>query len=227
VQRRINEAEDAYLTQLTDSRMLEVEEGAVDVARDLARKPGTRLSGRQAQRTLVSYTDGSLTAGEYLDLMQQRPPQQRSAVASLSDEQLADWLRLLARDEILIEEARRQGFSIPEAEQDSARMELRRQLLVAAREAGVVGDSAMSAAQLQQQVLALLNGIVNGQRNVVPIGAASFILREKYGAEIFERAIPVVVSQVQERRPAVPQGMPEGMPMPPQTPPQTPPDTTG
>ncbi|HEX6134979.1 MAG TPA: peptidylprolyl isomerase [Longimicrobiales bacterium] len=225
VQRRIAEAEEQYLTQLTDSKRLEVEDGAVDVARDLAKKPSTQLNRRQGQRVLVSYSDGSLTAGEYLALMQQRPAQQRSAVASASDEQLTDWLRLLARDEILIEEAQRQGFAVPEPEQDTARMELRRQLREAAREAGLLADTAVAGGQGQQAlVMALLHGIVNGQRNVVPIGAASFILREKYGAEIFERAIPVVVSQVQERRPAQPQGMPEGMQMPPADSP-APPDT--
>ncbi|HEX6308609.1 MAG TPA: peptidylprolyl isomerase [Longimicrobiales bacterium] len=225
VQRRISEAEEQYLTQLTDSRQLEVQDGAVDVARDLARKPGTQLNRRQGQRVLVRYSDGSLTAGEYLALMQQRPAQQRSAVGSASDDQLTDWLRLLARDEILIEEARRQGLSVPEAEQDTARVELRRQLAGAAREAGLLADTATSGQALQQQVMALLHGIVNGQRNVVPLGAASFILREKYGAEVFERAIPVVVSQVQERRPAQPQGMPEGMQMPPMDT-TAPPDTS-
>lgn len=216
IQERYTAAEDAYLTQLTEGKRLEVEEGAIDVARDLARKPGTQLSRRQAQRTMVSYTDGALTAGEYLALMQQRPPQDRGSVSSASDEQLRDWLRLLARDEILIEEAKRQGLSTPAAEQDSARMELRRQLQGAAREAGLLpvpaGENGTQAAQ--QQVIALLNGVISGERNVVQIGAASFLLREKYGAEIFERAIPVVVAQVQELRPAQPPGMP--MPQQPQ-----------
>ncbi|MGH7447566.1 MAG: hypothetical protein ACRELT_08395, partial [Longimicrobiales bacterium] len=173
-------------------------------------------------RTMVSYTDGALTAGEYLALMQQRPPQDRGSVSSASDEQLRDWLRLLARDEILIEEAKRQGLSTPVAEHDSARAELRRQLQGAAREAGLLpvpaGENGTQAAQ--QQVIALLNGVISGERNVVQIGAASFLLREKYGAEIFERAIPVVVAQVQELRPAQPPAMPDGMPMPQQPQPE-------
>jgi hypothetical protein len=217
IQSRFAAAEDSYLTQLTEGKRLEVQEGAVDVARDLARKPGTQLNNRQAQRPMVRYTDGALTAAEYLSLMQQRPPQDRGSVAGASDEQLRDWLRLLARDEILIEEAKRQGISTPQAEQDSARMELRRQLQGAAREAGLLSAAAAgeNGTQVaQQQVLALLNGIISGERNVVQIGSASFLLREKYGAEILERAIPVVVARVQELRPPQPQGMPEGMPMP-------------
>jgi hypothetical protein len=227
IQQRYAAAEDAYLTQLTEGKRLEVQEGAVDIARDLARKPGTQLNNRQGQRAMVSYTDGALTAGEYLALMQQRPPQDRGSVAGASDEQLRDWLRLLARDEILIEEAKAQGISTPPAEQDSARMELRRQLQGAAREAGLLGAPAATGdgTGTSQQVMALLNGIISGERNVVQIGSASFLLHEKYGAEIFERAIPVVVAQVQERRPPQPQGTPEGMPMPQQPPPAPTPDT--
>lgn len=230
IQQRYAAAEDAYLTQLTEGKRLEVQEGAVDIARDLARKPGTQLNNRQAQRAMVSYTDGALTAGEYLALMQQRPPQDRGSVAGASDEQLRDWLRLLARDEILIEEAKAQGISTPPAEQDSARMELRRQLQGAAREAGLLGAPAAAGdgtGASQEQVMALLSGIISGERNVVQIGSASFLLREKYGAEIFERAIPVVVARVQELRPPQPQGTPEGMPMPQQTPPPAPAPDTG
>ncbi|HEX2167266.1 MAG TPA: peptidylprolyl isomerase [Longimicrobiales bacterium] len=234
IQARYAEKEDAYLTQLTEGRRLEVEEGAVDVARDLARKPGTQLNNRQAERAMVTYTGGALTAGEYLALMQQRPPQDRGSVAGASDDQLRDWLRLLARDEILIDEATRLGIAAPPAEQDSARMALRRQLQAAAGEAGLLNAGAQGpdgTQTTQQQVLALLNGIISGERNVVQIGSASFLLREKYGAEIFERAIPVVVAQVQEQRPAQPQGapMPQGMPQPqgvpqqPQPQPQQPP----
>ncbi|HUF50552.1 MAG TPA: peptidylprolyl isomerase, partial [Longimicrobiales bacterium] len=228
IRQRLAEAEDQYLTQLTEGKRLEVQEGAVDVARDLARKPGTQLTRRQADRALVRYTDGSLTAGEYTLLMQQRPPQDRGSVAGASDEQLSDWLRLLARDEILIGEAKRLGMETPAAEQDSARMELRRQLQAAAREAGLLPAPATGEAgtqATQQQVTALLSGIINGERNVVQIGSASFLLRSHYGAEIMERAIPVVVAQVQQRRPPEPQGgMPQQqMPQVPQ--PQGPPPT--
>jgi hypothetical protein len=168
--------------------------------------------------------------------MQQRPPQDRGSVAGASDEQLRDWLRLLARDEILIEEAKRLGMSTPVAEQDTARMELRRQLQAAAREAGLLPAPAAGEAgtqATQQQVSALLGGIINGERDVVQIGPASFLLRSHYGAEILERAIPVVVAQVQQLRPPEPQGLPPGgempqpqMPQPqvPQPPTQSPPD---
>jgi parvulin-like peptidyl-prolyl isomerase len=216
---RVSGAEEAYLTQLTDARQIQVQDGATAVARELAAKPGTSLSRRAGQRVLVRYQGGGLTAGEYVALMQQRPAAQRSQIAAASDEQLDDWLRLLARDEILIEEARTRGLGAPQEEQDSARRELRTQLVQAAREAGLMpitpqaGETQNQA--IQRQVNSFISDIINGQASVVPLGAIGFSLRQQFGGELFERAIPTVVSRVEQRRPAG--GMPEQQmpPMPP------------
>lgn len=217
VQQRVAEAEEQYLSQLADVRQLEVQDGAVDIARELARKPSTKLSRRAAQRPLVRYSDGGLTAGEYLGLMQQRPAQQRAQVSAAGDEQLGEWLRLLARDEILITEARRLGLEAPQVEQDSARQEIRQQLLTAAAESGLLpvqpreGETTNQA--VQRQVMEFLSGIINGERDVVPLGAIGFSLREQYGAELFERSIPVVVARVEARRPdAAPETFPGAAP---------------
>jgi hypothetical protein len=227
VQQRVGQAEEQYLTQLTEARRMEVPDGAVDIARELAGKPGTKLSRRAAQRPLVRYTDGALTAGEYLSLMQQRPAQQRAQVSAASDDQLKEWLRLLARDEILISEARRLGLEAPQAEQDSARHQIRQELRMAAHQSGLLpitpqeGETTNQA--VQRQVMQFLRGIINGENEVVPLGAVGFTLREQYGAELFERSIATVVRRTEERRPATaPQGMPPGMmpqqPMPPESP---------
>jgi hypothetical protein len=227
VQQRYAQAEEQYLTNLTQQKKLEVEEGAIEVARDLARKPALQLGRRAAQRSLVKYTNGSLTAGEYIKLMQQRPAQQRGQVAAASDEQLREWLRLLARDEILIGEAKARGLQTPATAMDSARTEIRQQLRQAAREAGLVpivpqaGETENQA--LQRQVMAFLTKIINQQANVLPLGAIGFAVREKYGAEIFERSLPIVVARVEARRPAP---AAEGQPTNPGQPPSTAPSPT-
>jgi hypothetical protein len=220
VQQRYAQAEEQYLTSLTEQKELEVEDGAIEVARDLARKPSAQLGRRASQRALVRYTDGALTAGEYIRLMQQRPAQQRSQVAAASDDQLREWLRLLARDEILIGEAKARGMEPPATEMDSARTEIRQQLRQAAREAALMpitpqaGETQSQA--LQRQVMTFLTKIINGEANVVPLGAIGFTVREQYGADIFERAVPTVVARVEARRPpAAAEGAPQ-----PQMPPQ-------
>jgi parvulin-like peptidyl-prolyl isomerase len=224
VQQRVGQAEEQYLTQLAESRRVEVQDGAVDVARELARNPTANLSRRAAQRALVRYTGGALTAGEYLNLMRQRPAPQRQQIMAADSEQLREWLRLLARDEILVAEARAMGLGASAAEQDSVRREIRDQLRAAAREAGLTpiqpreGETTNQA--MQRQVLAYLQGIINGDQEVVPLGAIGFTLREQFGADLFERAIPVVVRRVEERRPATePQGFPDMQQPLPQQPP--------
>jgi len=233
IQQRWTEAEEGYLTQLTSNRALEVAEGAVEIARELANKPTTSLSRRAANRLLVEYSDGGLTAAEFLTLMQQRNAQQRSQIGAASDDQLREWLRLVARDEILIEQAKAEGLEAPAASQDSARTQLRTELQNAAREAGLMNvtpaEGETQAQAIERAVMAFITGIINGERNVLPLNALSFSLRQQYDAEILERAIPAAVARLTEMRPPVPQ-MPQGidpnaMPQQ-QAPAPTPPPTT-
>lgn len=216
IRRRVAEAEEGFLTSLTSSRNIEVQEGAVGIARDLAGKPNTQLSRRAAGRMLVEYTNGGITAGEYLDLMRQRNPQQRAQIAAASDEQLNEWLSMLARDELLIERAEQEGLTTPPARLDSARAELRAELRQAARDAGLLpiipaqGESREQA--VQRVVMDYIRSVISGERNVLPLDAIAFSLRQKYDAEVMERAIPAVVAQVQEARPPAPQQVPGGMP---------------
>jgi hypothetical protein len=222
-QQAVADAEEAYLKALTDANELKVEDGALEVARNLAQKPTTSLSGRASRRAIVSYKGGSLTAKEYLTIMQQRDEATRQNVAQASDDQLKEWLQLLARDELLITEAGKQDLKTPVAEMDSARMELRRQLKQAMTEAGLLpivpaeGENMKQAAQ--RMVMAFITAIVNGERSVIPLNAISYELRDKYGAEVQEQAVPVVVSRVTERRPAQGPSVPMPMPMPQPTPP--------
>jgi hypothetical protein len=217
VQQRYAEAEETYLSGLSNARKLEVQEGAAEVARDLARKPETRLSRRAAGRTLVEYEGGDFTAQEYLTIMRSRPAQQRMQITQASDDDLREWLRLLARDEILISEAGTQGLAVPAAEQDSLRTEARAQLVAAARTAGIapvqVQEGETRAQAINRSVMSLLERILRQEANVVPLGPIGYSLREKYDAEIFERAVPEVVARVQTARPATQMapGMP-GMP---------------
>ncbi|HUF51031.1 MAG TPA: peptidylprolyl isomerase [Longimicrobiales bacterium] len=222
IERLYAEAEEKYLTDLTESQNVEVQEGAIDVAKDLASKPSTKLNRRQANRVLVKYAAGGLTTGEYLALIQQRPAQDRQQVAVASDDQIRDWLRLLARDEILIVQAKEQGIEIAATALDSARTELRMQLKDAAVQAGLIPVQAnageTTAQAIERQVNALLNAIISGQQSVVPLGAIGFSLRNEYGAEVFERVMPTVVTRLTERR-----GPAQQMPM--QLPQTTPPST--
>lgn len=225
VQQRVAEAEETYLRALTDSNRVEVQDGAVEVAKDLASKPETRLSRRAANRALVTYVGGEVTAREYLEIMRGRTAPQRTQIAQAADDDLREWLRLLARDEILVVKAGEMGIQADPAELDSLRRQARTQLLDAARQAGLVpvvaqqGESEEQA--IERVVMSFLEKVLTGQANVIPLNAIGYGLREAYDAELNARAIPEVVSKVQAARPAtpgmpgqMPQQMPERMPMP-------------
>jgi hypothetical protein len=63
---RETSAEEAYITSLTDTMTIEVQEGAAENAREMVRSPDLSLRGRAASRALVRFKDGSLTASEFL-----------------------------------------------------------------------------------------------------------------------------------------------------------------
>ena len=77
-----------------------------------------------------------------------------------------------------------------------------------------VQEGESQAQAIDRAVLSLLERILKQEASVVPLGPVGYSLREKYDAEIFERAVPQVVARVQAARPATQMpGMP-GMPMP-------------
>jgi peptidyl-prolyl cis-trans isomerase C len=243
LQQRVQQAEEQYLKQLTESRKLEVQEGAIEVAKDLATRPTAVLSRRAGNRELVKYDGGEVTAREYLEIMRGRNAPQRTQIAAAADEDLREWLRLLARDEILVSEADKEGFKVDPAEQDSLRREARAQLLNAARAAGLMpvqkqADESESAA-IDRVVMGFLEKILKQEASVLPLNAIAYSLREKHDGEVFERAIQEVVTKVQAARPPAtpapgiqtPGGTvptPQGtQPQPPQGTQQTPPGGPG
>src|SRR3954452_2371575 len=98
---------------------IKVEEGAVAAAKDIAKKPDVKLGGRAASKAFTTYKGGEVTAYEFQDLMRGLPTQRREAFAAAADEQLASVLQGLGRNEILINEAKKQGFQPAQTKLDS------------------------------------------------------------------------------------------------------------
>jgi hypothetical protein len=214
--RLIQEAEQNYVKQLTDTMNIVVEAGAYDVVRELARMPTAEVGGRAARRKLVEYKGGEVTAGEYTRFLQRLQPQQRSMIVSQSDENLKQLLEGLARNEILVAEAERQGLEVPKQQLDSVRNEIRKQLRTAITEAQLVNITPQAGENvdqaIQRRVWTLLEGNVRGDRPVIPLGPISFSLREQYGAQVFERAVTETVQKVEQARAQNPAQQPGGVP---------------
>ncbi|HEX9108184.1 MAG TPA: peptidylprolyl isomerase [Longimicrobiales bacterium] len=215
VQQRIQQAEQGYVTKLTDPLNLQVASGAYDVVKEVAKKSDLKLSGRAADRALVTYKGGSLNASDLVDVLRSLQPQQRAQFANATDDQLKNVLLGLARNKILVEEARKQGLAPPKTTQDSLANVARSQLLGVVRATGLVGIKPQSGENEEQaidrKVNALLSGVVKGQQNVIPLGPLSYVLREQFDGQVYDRSYPNVVAKVQATRPAAPLQVP-GMP---------------
>lgn len=218
IEDRRAEAEEMYVRGLTDSLDVQVTDGAVEVAQDLAGKPGDDLNRRAANRELTTYAGGAFTAGEYLDFIRGLPSNQRSRLATAEDEEIENLLQFYTRNEILVAEARNQGIETNPTQADSMRRTARAQLRGAASAAGLLDVAPQEGETLEQaidrKVMAFLQGIIAGEQNVLSLGPLSYTLRSRYGGEVFERAFPVVVERVEAARPATPPAAPQPMPQP-------------
>ena len=218
-QQKVSEAEEGYIRGLTDTMNVAVQEGAYAIVRDLATNPENKLGGRAASRNLVTYKKGGFTAKEYQDWLFRITPQNRQVITQREDEELKNLLESLARNEILIQEAARQGISVPKARQDSMKTQAYQQLALAADAAGLRKIEAQQGETKEQaierRVNALIEATVKGTQDILPLGALSFTLRQQYGGEVFERALQTVVTKVEANRPAQQPGvMPPGVPQP-------------
>jgi hypothetical protein len=227
--RLIQEAEQNYVKSLTDTMNLVVQPGSFEVARELAKKPTTEVSGRAARRKLVEYKDGEVTAGDYAHFLQRLQPQQRQMIVSQNDDNLKQLLEGLARNKILVAEAGRQKIDVPKSQIDSVRNEIKTQLRRAVADAQLnnvkpnQGESIDDA--IQRRVMELLEGNIRGDKPVIPLGPISYSLREQYGAQVFERGVTETVQKVEQTRAAnpVPQpGFAPPVPQPGQQPPTQP-----
>ncbi len=200
IQQRQSEAEESYVSKLTDPLNIKVADGAFDVVRELAKNPDTKLAGRAKSRPLVSYEGGAFTAGDFLDFMHRLQPPQRAQYASATDDQLERVLKGLTTNEVLIAQARKEGFEPSAAQKDSIVQEVRDRLRQAVQTAGLAdiepqqGESEPEA--VDRRVRSIIEGIVKGERQVLPLGPIAFSLRQQMDAEVFDRTFPDVLKKV-------------------------------
>ncbi|MCI0433901.1 MAG: peptidyl-prolyl cis-trans isomerase [Gemmatimonadetes bacterium] len=216
---REGSAEEAFIKSLTDTMSIEVQEAATANARELARTAGTELRGRAANRAFVRYKGGAVTAAEFLAVARTWPVQMRGQFDAASDEQIGQVLEGLAHNEILVNEARRNGLEVTEVEADSLREQMRFNLRIAAVNAGLTSvqpqEGETSNQAIARKVNAFIEALLKGEQQAYPLGQVSFVLRTQFKGEVFERAFDPVIARIEAQRP------PEPLPTPP------PPTTTG
>lgn len=207
---RMQAAESTFVSGITDPLDVQIQDGASDVVRELARDPERELGRRAANRALVSWQGGELTAGEVLQVVRFFQRQQRDALENADASLIDNLLERLADNEILVQEARNRGMTVSDAQRDSARTDLLTNLRQAVREAGLLDIRAQegesSAEAIERRVTTLLGAVINQQQSPLLLGALSYALRASHDdTEVMERAFPAVVAKVEENRPAQPQ----------------------
>ena len=220
---RIGEAEAAYIMQLDSVAGLALAEGSLEVARALVASAPPRLSGGAARRPLLTWEDGSYTAGDFLELVHSSPDGFAESVAAAGDEELETALLRLGREELLMLEARARGLEPAATVVDSLAADARRLIrertaeigldpwaaadaVPAGPEAAGTGDSLAAdpdegvPADIATLVEAALIRVISGQQDILPLGAVAFLLRSQDEWRIHEDRIGAVLERLQEPR---------------------------
>ncbi len=224
--RRVAEAESTYVANLVDSADVKVQEGSIEPVKEIASNPEMQLTRRAADRALVDYQGGSLTLGEFQNWLLTSAPNVGAQIQAAPDPQINLLLENLTRSELLVGQARKEGIEVSSERMDSLATSVREGVRNIARQlgffelAGVPGDSLDAAAA--QTVREILVQVVQGGREVFPLGTVSFALRNQYGGEIFAPGVDRAVALVGDMRAQAPP-TPSPTPAMPDT---TTPDTT-
>ncbi len=197
---RVTQAESAYVASVVEPANVTIAEGAAEAVRGLASSPLEPLSRRAGSRALANYEGGEYTAAEFQGFLQNQPPAARNQIASAADEQIDQMLRGLTRSELLVNKARTEGIDLSEAERDSVMAQARNRFSLAARQLGLVGitpeEGESVEAAIDRTVMSSLREILQGERDVIPLGPIAYTLREAYRGQIYEHAVPRVVERI-------------------------------
>ncbi|HYJ79300.1 MAG TPA: peptidylprolyl isomerase [Longimicrobiaceae bacterium] len=203
-QRAQQQSVEGYLKRLTDAAGVEVQPGAPEQVREMAKQPGVALRGRAADRKLVSFRGGEVTAGELLETMQGAPAEALAPIAEAADSIINDLLKREASKEVLLAEARRRNVGLSQPEVDSLRSQARQLIRNVSMGTGLAGRRIPRGSAgnpiIEQQVRELLGQAITGQRQMPPLGPLGQQLRSIYGFSINEAAIERVIDKVKRIR---------------------------
>lgn len=240
-ERRVMSAESTYVESIIDTADVEIHDDGVGILQGLIRNPRSELTSRAAERAVVSYPGGELTAGELLSLARSLSQNQRQNVLGTPDEQIRGLLERLATQDALVTEAERRGMTLDSVRRDSIAAAARERILNLAGQLRIrsvdAGADETGKEAVERAVHETLAAILRGDRHLVAMGNIAHVLRREHGAQLFSHNVPRVVERARaagsrsgDAPPAAP-GRPETRPAPnaPRTLPGTPParpDTT-
>jgi parvulin-like peptidyl-prolyl isomerase len=194
------EADSLFADSAARGAGLRVAPGAVAALREAGYRPGS--VSEPAGRELATYDGGRYTVADLAGPFQALTPETRMSLIALTDADLESAVRRLATERILLRRAQVLGLGLTPAQEDSIRGEARlaiRQVLEGSGLARFAGTGDTQAA-----VMDLLRRAALGEVQIRPLGMLGSLLRDRYGAEVNERSLPLVVEAIGRLRAAAP-----------------------
>ncbi len=204
IAQRLRSADSVFLATVEADGSVTVQDGALEVLRELGKAPWQRLNRRAAKRALVEYAGGSLTAGDIQEFIKTRGPEFAGQVQQASDGPLESLLLTLARERLLVEGATDSGVEIDPARRDSLIEVTRKQLVQHADTLGirritpVQGESPSGA--LERTVRGIIQAVLDGSINVIPLGVVTSSLREEYDGRVLSTGVLKAMERLEEVR---------------------------
>lgn len=197
---RTSQAESIFVAGIEEPADVQLADGGLERARELAADADATLSSREANQPLTRYQGGSYTARDYREFLLNQPEQLRQQIEMAADDQLEGLLRNLTRGELLVEEARSRGIALGSDEVEEIQRDIREQYRNMAGLLGLAditpeeGESLNAA--VEQRVDEVMNRIVRGEQDVFPLGNLSLPLRDHFGWGLNESAMDRVADRI-------------------------------
>ena len=181
-------------------------------------------SAKGRSRTLATYRGGSLTEREFARWLQAFPPQTRGMVQQAPDSTLGEFVKSIARNEMLLEMAAARHINLLPADWDSIRTHYREQLVLLEEGMGVTAESLAAdsttrrlgkPAVAARHVDAYFQSITDspGQRRYFEVPAfLADVLRDRYSWRISQAGVDRALERARALRGPEPAGTPSGTP---------------
>lgn len=197
-------ADSVFWAGLLDQAHPEMEEGAVERARELAADPAGKLGWLGKGQRLVSCADGALTAEEVRLAFQARPQGFRDALQSADSARVAEVLMDLTRRDLLLAWAGKRGVRVDGGETRRLAEDARGQVLATATRMQLRVPAGVSRAArgraVDDVVNRALNRVLTGELDPVPLGQVAMRLRERAGGQVFPDGVTAAAARVEAIR---------------------------
>ncbi len=203
-QQRYQQAESLYVAGLDEKAEPKIDDDAVDLVRQVASAPDTRLSGRAKGRALATFKGGKYTVGQLSEFVQAQSDQWRQSVGSATDEQIHDFLQGMVRRQLIIQKASEAGLGPSQEKVDSLVRDTRNRIKQLTDQLGLLhldrapGEAVAPA--VDRAVNDVLDGIVTGAKDVVPLGPVVFQLRQRANVAVYDGGVGDAILRIAQVR---------------------------